>query len=80
MSPRFMMQYLGTDVLRTLLGSKLDNSITYKNKKYKASFHIKRIHQLIVPLLEEGKKIIIVDARFQDEIDYVCDEIIKLSK
>ena len=70
-SPRFMMQFLGTEVLRNSLGNKLSQSISYQGKEYQASFHIKRLHQLIIPLLKAKKKVIIVDARFQDEIDYV---------
>lgn len=70
-SPRFMMQYLGTEVLRNSLGDKLCKNISYQGKEYQASFHIKRLHQLIVPLLEDNKNVIIVDGRFQDEIDYV---------
>ena len=64
-SPREMMQFFGTDVLRNQLKDKLDCKINKNNYSY----HIKRLNKEIIKL--NDKNIVISDVRFQDEIDYL---------
>lgn len=69
-SPRWLMQTLGTDILREHLRKDLSTKITIKKKEYNFSYHIKRLHQEVQKLLQQNKKIVVADTRFQDEIEW----------
>ena len=69
-SPRYLMQTFGTDILRDYLQNKISKNIIINKKEYKFSFHIKRIHKQVIKLLDENKNIVIADTRFQDEINW----------
>jgi len=73
-SPRQMCQLLGTEFLREkcfFLNTTIYHPIT--NQPFQATFHIKRVHQKILKLLENNPNIniVITDGRFKDEIEYV---------
>lgn len=73
-TPRQMCQLLGTEFLRetcSFLNTEVYHPIN--NTIFKASFHIKRVHQKITQLVSENPdvNIVITDGRFADEIDYV---------
>jgi hypothetical protein len=72
-SPREMCQLLGTEFLRercSFLNTTIYHPIS--NEPFQATFHIKRIHQKILKLLENdpNTNIVITDGRFPDEIEY----------
>lgn len=69
-SPRYLMQLIGTNVLRDYLKNKISKKIIINNKEYNFSFHIKRLHKEVKKLLDENKKVVIADTRFQDEINW----------
>jgi hypothetical protein len=73
-SPREMCQLLGTEFLRekcSFLNTTIYHPIT--KEPFQATFHIKRVHQKILKLLEDNPNtnIVITDGRFPDEIEYV---------
>lgn len=73
-SPRQMCQLLGTEFLRekcSFLNTTIYHPVT--NEPFQATFHIKRVHQKILKILENNanSKIVITDGRFKDEIEYV---------
>lgn len=73
-SPRQMCQLLGTEFLRekcSFLNTTIYHPVT--NEPFQATFHIKRVHQKILKLLDDNptSKIVITDGRFKDEIEYV---------
>lgn len=70
-SPRTMLQLLGTDFLRHYCDKYLDTSIIYKGKKETFSYHIKKLFLDIREDIEKGKKFIFSDIRFQDELNFV---------
>lgn len=69
-SPRWLMQTIGTDVLRDKMGSNLSQDVIIDKKTYKFSYHIKRLNQQVTKLLEQNKNVVVSDARFQDEIEW----------
>ena len=82
-TPRYLLQTLGTDFLRDFLGDKINLEITVNTKKYKCSYHIKRLHQQVIKLLDQGKNVVIADTRFQDEINWgklLNGKIIKINR
>lgn len=70
-SPRTMLQLLGTDFLRNYCKKYLDTSIVYKGGKETFSYHIKKLFLDIREDIEKGKKFIFSDIRFQDELNFV---------
>ena len=73
-SPRKMMQELGTEFLRFHCVNMMSQDFYLPDgKTYKSTFHIKRLNKDIMKFYETNKnvKIIISDIRFQDEVDYV---------
>jgi tRNA uridine 5-carbamoylmethylation protein Kti12 len=73
-TPRQMCQLLGTEFLRHTC-SFLNTDVEHPDNKsiFKATFHIKRVHQKITQLISDNPnvKIVITDGRFEDEIEYV---------
>ena len=73
-SPREMCQLLGTEFLRERC-SFLNTTIyhPFTKEPFQSSFHIKRVHQKILKLLENNQNcnIVITDGRFPDEIEYI---------
>ena len=69
-SPRWLMQIVGTNILRDYIGNELSKQIIIENKQYSFSYHIKRLHQQVTDLLKQNKNVVVADARFQDEIDW----------
>lgn len=78
-SPREILQYMGTEILRDNMKNIIDTNIKELNKSY--SFHIKRLYQDIKKY--PNKNIVISDVRFPDELDF-CNmmngEIIKVER
>jgi len=73
-SPRLMCQLLGTEFLREKC-SFLNTTIyhPFTKEPFQATYHIKRVHQKILKLLDDNPNanIVITDGRFKDEIEYV---------
>ena len=70
-SPRQMLQLLGTEFLRDKCSEYLDTTIEYNKQKRKFSYHIKKLFLDIKDDIYKGKKFIFSDIRFQDELDFV---------
>lgn len=71
-TPRKMCQEIGTEFLRFHCKDFISLDFTLPNgEPYQGTFHIKRINQNIIKLLDENKNIIFSDIRFQDELDYI---------
>ena len=73
-SPRKMMQELGTEFLRFHCANLMSQDFNLPNgDSYSSSFHIKRLNKDINKFFKDNNdvKIIISDIRFQDEVDYV---------
>ena len=73
-SPRKMMQELGTEFLRFHCKNMISEEFYLPNgNMYKSTFHIKRLNKDITKYynIDNNVKIIISDLRFQDEVDYV---------
>ena len=76
-SPRKMMQEMGTEFLREHCNNIISQDFKlYDGTVYKSTFHIKRLNYDINKFYQncgntEALKIIISDIRFQDELDYV---------
>ena len=73
-TPRKILQELGTEFLR--IHCKPFLSMEFKlpnNDSYEGTFHIKRINQEVMRLLEINSNVNIIfsDIRFQDELDYI---------
>jgi ABC-type transporter MlaC component len=78
-SPREILQYMGTEILRDNMKNIIDTSIKELNKTY--SFHIKRLYQDIKKYPD--KNIVISDVRFPDELDFcikINSKIIKVER
>lgn len=73
-TPRKMCQEIGTEFLRVHCKDMLSSEFNLPNGQiYNSTFHIKRINQDIIKLLEVNPNVNIVfsDIRFQDELDYI---------
>jgi len=82
-SPRWLMQTIGTDILRDFMKNKLSYKVMINNKEYNFSFHIKRLHQEVEKLLKQNKNVVVADTRFQDEIKWgrlLGGKIIKITR
>ncbi len=73
-TPRKMCQEIGTEFLRFHCKDFISTEFKLPNGEiYNGTFHIKRINQEIIKLLEvnPNENIIFSDIRFQDELDYI---------
>jgi len=71
-TPRKMCQEMGTEFLRIYCKSFISLDFNLPNgDPYKSTFHIKRINQEVIKLLNAKANIIFSDVRFQDELDYI---------
>ena len=71
-SPRLMMQLLGTEFIRNMCSPLLNTDIEFNNKKEKFSYHIKKLYLDNINLFKnEDSKIVISDVRFPDEVKFI---------
>lgn len=83
-SPRLMMQLLGTEFIRNICSPLLNTDIKFNNKKDKFSYHIKKLFLDNINLFnDENSKIVISDVRFPDEVKFIKwlgGDIIKVNR
>lgn len=70
-TPREILQLLGTECLRDIISPKINTTITFNGNTKSFSFHVKRLFLDIKELIKLNQNIVISDIRFQDEIDFV---------
>ena len=71
-SPRLMMQLLGTEFIRNTCSPLLNSDIEFNNKKEKFSYHIKKLFLDNINLFnDKNSKIVISDVRFPDEVKFI---------
>ena len=82
-SPRKMLQLLGTDFLRDYCKEVIDCKINFNNKEEEFSYHIKKLFLDNIELFNENKNIVVSDVRFPDELKFIKwlnGKIIKLER
>jgi hypothetical protein len=70
-TPREVLQLLGTEFLREKLGNKLNNEIEFNGNKKDFSFHVKNLFLKNKDIILSKKNIVISDIRFKDEYNFV---------
>tara|TARA_Y200000002_G_C22393435_1_gene542520 strand:- start:92 stop:667 length:576 start_codon:yes stop_codon:yes gene_type:complete len=70
-TPREILQLLGTEFLRFKLDDKLSKEIEFKGNKKDFSFHIKDLFLRNIKLFNEDKNIVISDVRFIEEYNFI---------
>lgn len=82
-SPRKMLQLLGTEFLRDYCKDIIDCKIKFNGKEETFSYHIKKLFLDNIELFENDNNIVISDVRFPDELKFIQwmnGKIIKLER
>jgi len=70
-SPRKMLQLLGTEFLRNYCKDIIDCKIKFNGKEKTFSYHIKKLFLDNIELFENDDNIVISDVRFPDELKFI---------
>tara|TARA_A100001015_G_C15029662_1_gene732489 strand:- start:887 stop:1471 length:585 start_codon:yes stop_codon:yes gene_type:complete len=82
-SPRMMLQLLGTEFLRDYCKDVIDCKINFNGKEEEFSYHIKKLFLDNIELFRQNENIVISDVRFSDEVKFIKwlnGKIIKLER
>lgn len=82
-SPRKMLQLLGTEFLREYCKDIIDCKINFNDKEEVFSYHIKKLFLDNKELFDNNENIVISDVRFPDEVKFIKwlnGKIIKLER
>ena len=82
-SPRKMLQLLGTEFLREYCKDIIDCKINFNDKEEVFSYHIKKLFLDNKELFDNNENIVISDVRFPDELKFIKwlnGKIIKLER
>ena len=82
-SPRKMLQLLGTEFLREYCKDIIDCKINFNDKEETFSYHTKKLFLDNIELFQNGENIVISDVRFPDELKFIKfmnGKIIKLTR